>query len=326
MWHSPPVPGPPLAVIAVGGNSLITSRERTTVRDQSEEAARTSQRIAELLARGWNLVLTHGNGPQVGFILRRCEIGRHEVPPIPMNYATSNTQGSIGYMFQRNLGNELRRRGIDRKVVTLITQTRVDADDPAFSNPLKPIGPWLDEATARQRATERGWSIREDAGRGWRRVVPSPVPREILELEVIGDLARAGVVVIAAGGGGLPVTRDSEGDLHGLEAVIDKDRASSLLARCLGADRFAISTAVDRVAIDFGLPSQRWLDRMSVSEARAWTLEGQFAPGSMKPKVEAVVDWVEATGRTGVITDPSHLPEALDGDAGTQVVPDGPNA
>ncbi|MEE8523559.1 MAG: carbamate kinase, partial [Thermoanaerobaculia bacterium] len=252
---------------------------------QAEAAAETAHQLAELIAADWRVVVTHGNGPQVGFILRRSEIGKHEVPPIPMNYATSNTQGSIGYMFQKALRNELRRRGIDRQVVTLITQTLVDRDDPAFRDPTKPIGPHLDEATAKRRAEEQGWTVKEDAGRGWRRVVASPLPQSILELKVIRELVLGGTVVIACGGGGLPVIEDADGDLHGIEAVIDKDYASSLLARELGADLFLISTAVEKVAIHFKQPDQRWLDRLTLSEARAYLREGHFAPGSMGPKI-----------------------------------------
>lgn len=310
-----------LAVVAVGGNSLITDEEHVSLADQSETATLTAHQIADLIAAGWNLVVTHGNGPQVGFILRRSEIGAHEVPPIPMDYATSNTQGSIGYMFQRALRNEFRRRGIEREVVSLITQTLVDRDDPAFEEPTKPIGPHLDEATARQRAAEQGWVVKEDSGRGWRRVVASPLPLAIVELEVIRTLVTQGTVAIACGGGGVPVFEDEAGELQRVEAVIDKDHASSLLATELDADLLLVTTAVEKVAVNFGQPNQRWLDRMTLAEAREHQASGQFPPGSMGPKIQAVIDFVERTGGRGLITDPENLTRALAGETGTTIVP-----
>lgn len=313
-----------LAVVAVGGNSLIVDAEHAAIPHQSKAAAVTAHHIVDMMEAGWDVVVTHGNGPQVGFILRRVELGIHEVPPIPMNYATSNTQGSIGYMFQRSLRNELRRRGMHRQVVTLVTETLVNRDDPAFEDPSKPIGPHLDEATARQRAAEQGWVVREDAGRGWRRVVPSPTPLAIVELDVIHQLLGTGTVVIACGGGGLPVFETPDGDLHGVEAVIDKDHASSLLARELGAEMLLISTAVDRVAIHFNQPEQRWLDRLTVAEARRYQAEGHFLAGSMGPKIQAMIDFVDATGGHGIITDPPHIVRSLSGEGGTWVVPDSP--
>lgn len=310
-----------LAVVAVGGNSLITDEQHVTISDQSDTATATAHQIAEMIATGWDLVVTHGNGPQVGFILRRSEIGMSEVPPIPMDYATSNTQGSIGYMFQRALRNDFRRRGIEREVVALITQTLVDKNDPAFDAPTKPIGPHLDEATARQRAAEQGWVVKEDSGRGWRRVVPSPLSLAIIEIEVIRSLLGQGTVVIACGGGGLPVFEDENGDLMRVEAVIDKDHASSLLARELGADLLLITTGVEKVAIDFGKASQRWLDRLTLAEARRHQADGQFAPGSMGPKIQAMIDFVEETGGRGLITNPENLTRALAGETGTVIIP-----
>ncbi len=310
-----------LAVVAVGGNSLIADEQHVTISDQSDTATATAHQIAEMIAEGWNLVVTHGNGPQVGFILRRSEIGMSEVPPIPMDYATSNTQGSIGYMFQRALRNDFRRRGIEREVVALITQTLVDKNDPAFDAPTKPIGPHLDEATARQRAAEQGWVVKEDSGRGWRRVVPSPLSLAIIEIEVIRSLLGQGTVVIACGGGGLPVFEDENGELMRVEAVIDKDHASSLLARELGADLLLITTGVEKVAIDFGKPTQQWLDRLTLAEARCHQADGQFAPGSMGPKIQAMIDFVEETGGRGLITNPENLTRALAGETGTVIVP-----
>jgi len=310
-----------LAVVAVGGNSLIADEQHVTISDQSDTATATAHQIAEMIAEGWNLVVTHGNGPQVGFILRRSEIGMSEVPPIPMDYATSNTQGSIGYMFQRALRNDFRRRGIEREVVALITQTLVDKNDPAFDAPTKPIGPHLDEATARQRAAEQGWVVKEDSGRGWRRVVPSPLSLAIIEIEVIRSLLGQGTVVIACGGGGLPVFEDENGELMRVEAVIDKDHASSLLARELGADLLLITTGVEKVAIDFGKPTQQWLDRLTLAEARCHQADGQFAPGSMGPKIQAMIDFVEETGGRGLITNPENLTRALAGETGTVILP-----
>ncbi len=304
----------------MGGNSLIADAAHATIFDQSATATATAHQIAAMIEQGWNPVITHGNGPQVGFILRRSEIGINEVPPIPMDYATSNTQGSIGYMFQRALRNEFRRRGIGREVVSLITQTLVDRNDSAFSEPTKPIGPHLDEATARQRATEQGWVIREDSGRGWRRVVPSPRSVAIVELEVIRSLATGGTVVIACGGGGLPVFEDEIGELQRVEAVIDKDDASSLLARELGAEMLLITTAVEKVAVNFGKPDQRWLSRLTLAEAREHQAGGQFAPGSMGPKIQAMIDFVEHSGGRGMITDPMNLTRALAGETGTAIV------
>lgn len=310
-----------LAVVAVGGNSLIADEQHVTISDQSDTATATAHQIAEMIEAGWNLVVTHGNGPQVGFILRRSEIGMSEVPPIPMDYATSNTQGSIGYMFQRALRNDFRRRGIEREVVALITQTLVDKNDPAFDAPTKPIGPHLDEATARQRAAEQGWVVKEDSGRGWRRVVPSPLSLAIIEIEVIRSLLGQGTVVIACGGGGLPVFEDENGELMRVEAVIDKDHASSLLARELGADLLLITTGVEKVAIDFGKPTQQWLDRLTLAEARCHQVDGQFAPGSMGPKIQAMIDFVEETGGRGLITNPENLTRALAGETGTVILP-----
>ncbi len=245
----------------------------------------------------------------------------HEVPPIPMDYATSNTQGSIGYMFQRALRNECRRRGLPHETVSLITQTLIDRDDPAFLDPAKPIGPFLEESVARARAAEQGWVVKQDAGRGWRRVVPSPTPRGIVELEVIRQLVGSGIIAIGCGGGGLPVFEDENGDLQRVEAVIDKDHASSLLARELGADLLLITTGVEKVALGFGKPDERALDRMTLDEARQYHADGHFPPGSMGPKIQAAIDFVEATGGESLITDPPNLTRALAGETGTRVVP-----
>jgi carbamate kinase len=305
------------AVVAVGGNSLIVDKEHQSIPDQSRAAALTAHHIAELAVAGWNVVVTHGSGPQVGFILRRSELALGEVPPVPMDYAAADLQGAIGYMFQRSLRNEFRRRGIERSAIAVVTQVLVDPDDPAFGDPSKPIGSYMDEATARRRAAELDWTVKEDAGRGWRRVVASPLPQAIVEIDEIAHLAEAGYVVIACGGGGIPVFRDEQGDLQGVEAVIDKDLASSMLAHALDADLLLISTGVPRVAIDYGRPGQRWIDRMTRAEAERWLADGQFAEGSMAPKIRAIVGYLDRPRRRGLITDPPNIGRALAGQAGT---------
>jgi carbamate kinase len=304
-------------VVAVGGNSLIIDKDHQSIPDQSVAAALTAHHIAELAVAGWNVVITHGSGPQVGFILRRSELALGEVPPVPMDYAAADLQGAIGYMFQRALRNEFRRRQIARKAITVVTQVLVDKADPAFADPTKPIGSYMDEETAKGRAAELGWIVREDAGRGWRRVVPSPQPRAIVEIDEIAHLAEGGYVVIACGGGGIPVFAADGGDLQGVEAVIDKDLASSMLARQLDAELFLISTGVPRVAINFGKPDQRWLEQMTRAEAEVWLAERQFAEGSMAPKIRAIVGYLDRPGRRGLITDPPNIGRALAGHAGT---------
>jgi len=309
-----------LAVVAVGGNSLILDKDHQSIPDQFNAAALTARSIADMVQGGWNVVLTHGNGPQIGFILRRSELSIHEVSPVPMDYAGADLQGAIGYMFDRALRNEFRRRGIARRPVAVVTQTLVDRKDPAFADPTKPIGSHFDETTARRIAGEQGWTVREDAGRGWRRVVPSPQPQRIVELEEIRFLARAGYLVIACGGGGIPVIEDERGDLTGVEAVIDKDLASSLLARDLGADLLLVSTGVEKVAINFNTPQQRWLDRITVQDARRLYGEGHFDPGSMGPKIRALIEFLEGGGGEGLVTNPSNLGRALAGETGTRIV------
>ncbi len=309
-----------LAVVAVGGNALIRDEQHRSIPDQYETARETVQHVVELIAAGWRVVLTHGSGPQMGFILRRSELALHEVIPVPMDYAGADLQGALGYMFVKALRNEFRRQGLARQAVALVTQVLVDRDDAAFRDPTKPIGSPMDEATAQRRAADLGWQVRPDPGRGWRRVVPSPAPQAILDLEVISHLLGAGYVVVACGGGGIPVVRDAEGDFRGVEAVIDKDLASSLLARSLGADRLAIATGVERVAIDFGKPTQRWIERMTLAEAKRYYADNQFDKGSMGPKVRAVIEFLEAGGTEGIVTDAPHLAAALAGGAGTRVV------
>jgi carbamate kinase len=311
---------PGLAVLAIGGNALIRDRKHESILNQYEMVCELAEDIAGMIEAGWKVVVTHGNGPQVGFILRRSELSIAEVPPVPMDYAGADIQGAVGYMFLKALRNAFKRRGIPREPACVVTQTLVDRNDPAFSDPTKPIGSHMDEARAKQLAKKYHWTVREDAGRGWRRVVPSPKPQAILETAVIKNLAAQGFVVVACGGGGIPVIEDEGGELRGVEAVIDKDLASSLLARSMEADILVLPTGVEKVALDFNKPTQRWLDRMTLAEARKHQADGQFDPGSMGPKIAALVDFVGGGGRMGLITDPPNLSRALRGETGTRLV------
>lgn len=312
-----------LAVVAVGGNSLILDPKKVTVEDQYKAATETMKHIADMIEAGWDVAVGHGNGPQVGFIIRRSEIaakyeGMHEVP---MDVCGADSQGAIGYMLQQNLQNEFARRGIKKSVATVITQVKVDKNDKAFQNPTKPIGGFMDEAEAKKRAQEMGWTVVEDAGRGWRRVVASPLPTEVVEIEAVKKLIDAGVVVVTVGGGGIPVLDDGKGGCIGTAAVIDKDYASSLLANEINADLFVISTAVEKVAINYGKPDQKWLDRLTVAEAKAYLAEGtHFAKGSMAPKIQAIINYFERGGKEALITNPENIGRALKGETGTRIV------
>jgi carbamate kinase len=307
------------AAIAIGGNSLIKDKEHQTVPDQFASTEETCLHIAEIMQDDWRVVITHGNGPQVGFILLRSELASNVLHTVPLDSCGADTQGALGYMIQQLLGNRLRELGLDTPVVTVVTQVVVDADDPAFQNPSKPIGPFYDEDRARRYQREQGWSIVDDAGRGWRRVVASPFPREIVELEAIRNLLQAGFVVVGVGGGGIPVVRGEQGDLHGVEAVIDKDYASSLLAAGLGADLFLISTAVERVYLNYGQPEQTPVQHMTVAQAKEYLEQGHFPPGSMGPKITAVIDFLERGGKEALITSPENLARALRGETGTRI-------
>ncbi|MBN1250137.1 MAG: carbamate kinase [Anaerolineae bacterium] len=312
------------AVIAIGGNSLIKDKEHQTVEDQYQAAKETVSHIVDMIEEGWDVAIGHGNGPQVGFILRRSEIaarvaGMHEVP---LDSCGADTQGALGYTLQQNLYNEFKRRGIHKSAATVVTQVRVDADDPAFQNPSKPIGGFMEESEAQVRAERDGWTVVEDAGRGWRRVVASPLPREIVELDAVKRLLGEGIITITVGGGGIPVAWNEDGDLCGVPAVIDKDFASSLLAQSLEADLFLISTAVEKVYLNFRKPDQRAIDEMTVSEAKRYLSEGHFAKGSMEPKIRAIIRYLEAGGKLALVTDPDHISAALHGETGTRVVPD----
>jgi carbamate kinase len=314
-----------VAVIAIGGNSLIRDSGHTTVEDQEEALRDTAHHLADMIAEGWDLVIGHGNGPQVGFILRRSEIahkveGMHEVP---LDVCGADTQGAIGYELQQALQNELYHRGIHKNVATIITQVLVDRTDPAFSAPSKPIGGFMDAAEAERRRRDMGWTVVEDAGRGWRRVVPSPQPKEIVELDSIKAVIDKGIIAIAVGGGGIPVVDVGDGEYRGVAAVIDKDFACSLLARELKADLFLIATAVDRVAIDFGTPQAKWIERMSRAEAAAYLQEGRhFKKGSMAPKIQAILWYLEAGGPEALICTPQGIGRALKGETGTRIIGD----
>jgi carbamate kinase len=311
------------AVVAIGGNSLIKDKEHQTVRDQYIAAGETCWHIAGMIRDGWDVAITHGNGPQVGFILRRSELAAHELHEVPLDVCGADSQGAIGYALQQNLYNDFARLGVRKDAVTVVTQVEVSADDPAFQHPSKPIGSYMDEAKATQRRDQEGWAVMEDAGRGWRRVVPSPEPIRIVEEQAIKDLLEQGFVTICVGGGGIPVVADAEGNLSGVAAVIDKDLASSLLARRLKAQLFIISTAVEKVALNWGKPDQTWVDRLTVSEAKAHLEEGaHFAKGSMAPKISAAVRFVEDTGGTAIITDPDNVERAVNEETGTRIVPD----
>ena len=310
-----------IAVVAVGGNALIKDKNHKTVQDQFEAAKDTMSHIVDMIEKGWDVVITHGNGPQVGFILRRSELAKNILHEIPLDYCGADTQGAIGYMFQRALDNEFKRRGLKKDAATVITQTVVSKDDPAFVHPTKPIGTFMEEAEAKSRAENDEWTVVEDAGRGWRRVVPSPLPERIVEANVIESLIKAGIIVVGVGGGGIPVIINENGNIKGVEAVIDKDFGSSLLAKMIDADLFVISTAVEKVALNFNQPDQKWLDKMTVAEAKQYIEEGQFAPGSMLPKVKAIIQFLENGGKKALITDPEHIGEALEGKTGTWIVP-----
>ncbi len=313
------------AVVAIGGNSLIKDEKNPTVEHQYESARETCMHIADMIQQGWEVTITHGNGPQVGFILRRSEIaakvaGMHEVP---LDVCGADSQGALGYALQQNLQNILYQRGIRKNVATIITQTLVDKDDPAFRNPTKPIGSFMTKEEAQKRIEENGWTVIEDANRGYRRVVPSPMPKEIVELETIQTLISHGIVTITTGGGGIPVIDPGDGNYRGVAAVVDKDYASSLLARALQVDLFVISTAVEKVALFYGTPKQRWVDRLTCAEARELLAEGiHFAKGSMAPKIQSIVWYLEAVPHgKALITNPENLGRALEEKTGTWFVP-----
>jgi carbamate kinase len=312
-----------IAVIAIGGNSLV-NKGHESIQDQYAAVKETTKHIADMIEAGFTIAIVHGNGPQVGFVLRRSEIakrveGMHEVP---LDVCGADTQGATGYMVQQNLHNEFLARGISKSVATIVTQVQVDCNDPAFKNPAKPIGGFMEKDLADEKKEKEGWAVVEDAGRGWRRVVASPKPMSVVEEPAIKALISQGVCVITVGGGGIPVVADEKGNLTGIEAVIDKDFASSLLGNLVGAELLVISTAVEKAAIHWGKPEQKWLDRITVAEAKVYLDEGiHFAKGSMAPKIQACIWFIERGGRRALITNPENIGRALKGETGTCIVP-----
>jgi len=311
----------PLVVIAIGGNSLIKDQDKLTVLDQYKAVGETAHHIVPIVREGYRVVVTHGNGPQVGFILLRSELARDVLHEVPLVSCVADTQGAIGYQIAQTLQNELHLQGIDQEVATVVTQVVVDADDPGFEHPEKPIGPFMSEKEAKERAEADGWDVGEDAGRGWRRMVPAPAPIEIIELPSIRALLDRDTLVIAVGGGGIPVVRQSDGTLMGRDAVIDKDAATCMLACELGASVLIESTSVDKAALNFETPQQVDIDHMTTAECRRYLDEGHFLPGSMKPKIEAALTFLEQGGERVIITQPHHLEKALHGIYGTHIVP-----
>ena len=312
-----------LAFVAIGGNSLIKSKDLQKVEDQHQAIRETLQHVVDLIGQGYRVLISHGNGPQVGFIMRRSEVARREtgLHLVPLVNVVADTQGSIGYQIQQSLNNELAARGLAGQCVTVVTQVVVDKDDPAFRTPAKPVGEFFDESQlAAIRQEYPDWSLIQDAGRGYRRVVPSPVPIEIVEKPVIESLLNNGYHVVAVGGGGIPVVRSGK-DLNGIDAVIDKDLASSLLAGQLGADLLIISTAVKQVALNFGKPDQHGIDTMTVRQAEAYIEQGHFAPGSMLPKVQAALTFLKSGGKEVIITAPEFIKEAVLSGTGTHIIP-----
>jgi carbamate kinase len=311
----------PLVVIAIGGNSLIKDPEHMGVLDQYRVAGETSRYIVPLVEQGYRVLITHGNGPQVGFILLRSELARDVIHQVPLANCVADTQGSIGMQIAQSLQNEFLQQGIEQQVVALVTQVVVDEQDPSFSNPSKPIGPFMSEEEARQREAEDNWVVGEDAGRGWRRMAPSPTPLQVVELPAIRTLLDNGMLVVAAGGGGIPVIYKPDGTLRPRPAVIDKDAASCLLACELGAEYFVISTDVDKVSLNFGTPEQVEIDSMNVEECRRHLAAGHFLTGSMQPKIESALTFLEKGGKEVIITQPHNLRADLQAIIGTHIVP-----
>lgn len=308
------------ALIAVGGNSLIRAGERGTIEEQLSNAQATARNIVKMIKVGWDVVITHGNGPQVGAALLRSERASKEVYVHPLDVCVATTQSEIGYIMQRAMEEELKTAGIEKLVTTIPTMVRVDKDDTAFKNPTKPIGPFYSRQVAMEKKRTLGWDVVEDAARGYRRVVASPEPKEVMELEVIRKVIDLGIITIALGGGGIPITIEN-GKVIGLEAVIDKDRSSALLAKDLDTDLFLISTDTDRVYLNYKSPQKQGIDKATVAEMEKWMDEGHFAPGSMKPKVESVIRYLKSGGKKAIITSYEYLEDALEGQAGTLIVP-----
>lgn len=314
-----------LAVVAFGGNALLRPEDRGTQEEQIARAKQAARWLAEIVRHGYKLIVVHGNGPQVGNILVQAEEASTKIPPQSLDVCVAQTEGSIGFMLQQAIRNRLESIGLGTlstsgEVATILTEVEVDVNDPAFKRPTKPIGPFFTRYRAEALERDLGWTMREDAGRGWRHVVPSPRPLRILNIKTVARMLESAAVVVAAGGGGIPVVRGREGQWRGIEAVIDKDYASALLAADLNADLFVILTGVSKVSLDFGKPTQRTLDRMSIAEAEKHLAAGQFPAGSMGPKIESAIQFVRATKKQVLITDVDVLREALAGNDGTVVV------
>ncbi len=311
---------PKIALVAFGGNAMLPEDQKGLQAEQMRNAAKAAELMVHIVRKGYELIIVHGNGPQVGNLLIQMEEAANKIPPYSLDVCDAMTEGSMGFMLERALTNELRRRSIDKEVATLVTQVVVDRDDPAFAHPTKPVGPFYSKFRGHQLAREKKWSMVEDAGRGYRKVVASPKPIDVVPNRVIRQLVESGRIVIAAGGGGIPVVINGNGLYEGVEAVIDKDYAASLLAREVAVDLFIILTAIERVYIDFGKPGQREAPVLTVDEARKYLAEGQFPPGSMGPKIRAAVEYIEAGGREVLITKDSHLKAALLNRSGTRIV------
>jgi carbamate kinase len=312
---------PRRVVVAIGGNAITRPHQVGTIPEQYANSEETCRHLLPLVRAGYELALTHGNGPQVGNILRRVELSSDQVYPLPLDVCVSDTQGGMGYMLQQVMSNVLRREGLTRQVITVLTQVEVDALDPALESPSKPIGPYFDADRASKLQRERSWPMVEEPGRGYRRVAPSPRPLRIIEIDVIREMVARGWIVIAAGGGGIPVVLEA-GRLRGIEAVVDKDLASSLLATEIQADLFIIETNVERVFLNYGKAEQAPVERMNVSEAKGYYDEGHFPAGTMGPKIEAAISYLERGGGEVLITDVATIEKALRGETGTRVVPD----
>ena len=310
----------PIVLVALGGHAFIVKGERGTVQDHENNATSICERLMTLIERDYAIVIAHGNGPQVGNRLLATERLRDEVPPMPLDVLVAETEGSLGYFLQQALLNQLRRREAKRYVVTVVTQVLVDKDDPAFAQPSKPIGPFLEKAQAEERAERDGWKIVEDAGRGWRRVVASPMPIKVIQHRMIRDATMQGHIVIACGGGGIPIFKNAKNDYEGIECVIDKDLTAAVLANQIGAELLIVLTAVPKVYLNFGKPEQHALGAVTLEEIERHIEEGHFPPGSMGPKIVAVHNFLKQGGRRALITDPEHLVDALDGKAGTHFV------
>ena len=310
----------PIVLVAMGGHAFMQKGEQGTIEEHERNAEVIAELLMSLVEKDYHLVITHGNGPQVGTLLIQQEKARDEVPVMPLDVLVSMTEGSLGYILQQALLNQLRRRDVQRYVVTVVTQVLVEESDPAFTDPNKPIGPFLSREEAERRRDTMGWKIREDSGRGWRRLVASPKPLRVVQRQMIRDAARQGHIVVACGGGGIPIKKDADGKYVGIEAVIDKDLTSSVLAANIGAALLIILTAEPQVYVNFGKPDQRPLGAVTLEEIERLHAEGHFPPGSMGPKIEAVIDFLKSGGRRALITDPPSLPDAIDGRAGTHFV------